>query len=134
MWESGGSQAEVRGRNGEYMIIAVDFDGTLCRSVWPGIGAPNIVLINYIKARQKRGDKFILWTCREGKKLEEAVEWCKAHGLKFDAVNDNLSEKKKQFGNDPRKIFANEYWDDKARGIFDVMKMAYRGQNGGKDK
>lgn len=30
------------------MIIAVDFDGTLCRSVWPGIGEPNIVLINYI--------------------------------------------------------------------------------------
>lgn len=114
------------------MIIAVDFDGTLCRSVWPVIGAPNVALINYIKARQKRGDKFILWTCREGKKLEEAVEWCKAHGLKFDAVNNNLPEKKKRFGNDPRKIFADEYWDDKALGIFDVMKMAYSGQNGGK--
>lgn len=105
------------------MIIAVDFDGTLCRSVWPGIGEPNMSVICYIKERKRRGDKLILWTCREGKRLEEAVEWCKAHGLEFDAVNENLPEMKRKFGNDPRKIFASEYWDDKAVGFANISEM-----------
>lgn len=28
-------------------IYAVDFDGTLCESKWPGIGAPNKKLIQH---------------------------------------------------------------------------------------
>lgn len=45
--------------------------------------------------------------------MEEAVEACKKQGLIFDAVNDNLPEVKKVFGNNSRKIVASEYWDDK---------------------
>ena len=97
------------------MIIAVDFDGTLCESIWPGIGAPNTELIKTLKERKAKGDKIILWTCREGDKLKEAIDWCKDKGLEFDAVNDNLQERKEHWGNNPRKIFADEYWDDKAR-------------------
>lgn len=29
-------------------IYAVDFDGTLCESQWPGIGAPNMKLIKHL--------------------------------------------------------------------------------------
>ena len=96
-----------------YTVFAVDFDGTLCESVWPGIGAPNIALINRLIKRRDRGDKIILWTCREGERLQEAVEWCKGHGLEFDAVNDNLQELKDEFENNPRKIAADVYIDDK---------------------
>lgn len=39
-------------------IIAVDFDGTLCENNWPGIGAPNEELIEYLRNRKKDGDKF----------------------------------------------------------------------------
>lgn len=46
--------------------------------------------------------------------LQDAVDWCYNHGLKFDAVNDNLEENKEHFGNNTRKVFADEYWDDKA--------------------
>lgn len=96
-------------------IIAVDFDGTLCENAWPEIGAPNVAMINYLKRKQAGGDKLILWTSRSDKQVEEAVEWCKEHGLVFDAVNDNLPFMIEAFGNNCRKIFANEYIDDRNR-------------------
>lgn len=97
-----------------YTIYAVDFDGTLCESVYPGIGKPNIVLINHLIKRRKQGNKVILWTCRCEQRLEEAVSWCKEHGLEFDAVNENLPEMIEWYGNDCRKVFADVYIDDKA--------------------
>ena len=98
----------------DFIVYAVDFDGTLCESVWPGIGAPNMELINHLINRRLQGNKIILWTCREGERLQEAVDWCKRYGLRFDAVNDNLQELKDEFGNNPRKIAADVYIDDKA--------------------
>ena len=98
----------------DYKIIAVDFDGCLCESKWPEIGEPNVELIARLIARRNGGDKLILWTCREGQRADEAVAWCKALGLEFDAVNANLPEMNAQYGNDSRKIGADEYWDDKA--------------------
>lgn len=35
-------------------IWAVDFDGTLCESVWPGIGSPNTKLIIPLSNAEKR--------------------------------------------------------------------------------
>lgn len=96
----------------KYHIIAVDFDGTLCENKYPNIGAMNTYLIDLLKKRQKVGDKIILWTCRVGKKLQEAIDKCKEHGLIFDAVNENIPEIIKSFGSDTRKIFADEYIDD----------------------
>lgn len=93
-------------------IIAIDFDGTLCENEWPEIGDPNIELITYLKEEQKVGSKLILWTCRVGEMLKNAVEWCSKQGLIFDAINENLPEIVKSFGTDTRKIFANLYIDD----------------------
>ena len=50
-------------------------------------------------------------------KTKDAVEWCKEHELVFDAVNDNLPEIVEAFGGNCRKIFANEYIDDRNRSI-----------------
>ena len=97
-----------------YKIIAVDFDGCLCTNVWPEIGEPNTKLIYRLKFRRAHGDKLILWTCREGALLDVALEWCRAHGLEFDAANENLPEMVERYGGDCRKISADEYWDDKA--------------------
>ena len=99
-------------------IIAVDFDGTLCTNCYPGVGFPNQVVIDYIKAEKKHGAKIILWTCRTGDILDTAVSWCKDQGLMFDAVNENLPEIVDAFGSDTRKIFANEYIDDLATNKF----------------
>ena len=90
-------------------VIAVDFDGTLCKQAWPEIGEENKILIEHLKEQQAAGARLILWTNREGDLLEEAVEWCKAHGLTFDTVNANLPELIDLYKNDCRKINADIY-------------------------
>ena len=109
------------------MIIAIDFDDTLFQYVPPAdgspdysgrpgsIGAPNHAILFRAKQRRANGDQLILWTCREGKALDEAVEICRLHGLEFDAVNQNLPNMcpEGQWP-DSRKIKADEYWDDRA--------------------
>ena len=94
-------------------IIAIDFDGTLCENKWPNIGEPNTELINYLKEESKKGSRLILWTCRVGSKLKEAVEWSEKQGVYFDAINENLPESVELFGSNTRKIFAHEYIDDR---------------------
>lgn len=91
--------------------LAVDFDGTLSFGEFPFCGKPNTKLIEWLKECKKNGCKLILWTMREGKLLDDAVEWCRGYGLEFDAVNDNLEELKVRYNNNPRKIFADHYID-----------------------
>lgn len=96
------------------MIIAIDFDGTLCRNAWPLIGKPRRRVIRKALRRQRRGDTLILWTCREGPRLFEAIEWLAKYGLRCDYVNENAPWLNEKYGNDSRKIGADEYWDDRA--------------------
>lgn len=96
------------------MTIAVDFDGTLCESAYPRIGAPKYDAIEYIKQRKRHGDKIILWTCRTGIYLRAAIQWCRRYGIVFDSVNENLGEHIKVYKHDCRKVFADLYIDDKA--------------------
>ena len=98
----------------ECKLIAVDFDGTLCTDAYPLIGEANLHLINLLKNVQKKGCKLILWTCRSGLPLEDAIAWCGMHGLYFDAVNQNVPEIIERYGHDSRKITADLYVDDRA--------------------
>lgn len=95
-------------------IIAVDFDGCLAVNKWPEVGEPIWKSINRLKEEQANGTKVILWTNRVGEPLEKAVSFCKEHDIHLDAVNENLPEIVEAFGGDCRKVFANEYWDDRA--------------------
>ena len=102
-------------------IIAVDFDGTLIEEgKWPGIGATNEKVLNYCKAEQVKGTRIILWTNRVGEPLETAVKWCEEHGLRLDAVNDNVPESVEFFGTNTRKIYADEFIDDRMVKGFDL--------------
>ena len=96
------------------MIFAVDFDGTLNFGQYPNAGPANEGLIDFLIARKDKGDKLILWTCREGEALRLAVDFCKNHGLVFDAVNDNLPEVVEKYGVNSRKISCDFYIDDKS--------------------
>ena len=96
-----------------HKIIAVDFDGTLCENCYPDIGSARTEVIEYVKNEKQNGAKIILWTCRADELLEEAVEWCRYHGLEFDAINENLPEIIEAFGGDTRKVYADEYIDDR---------------------
>lgn len=91
------------------MIIAVDFDGTIMKG-----GAPNIPLINRLKAEQRCGNIVILWTCRCGENLMEALKFMNSYGIRPNYVNANAPEMIMKYGTDSRKIFADVYIDDKA--------------------
>jgi hypothetical protein len=102
------------------LVIAVDFDGTLCQMAFPKIGertTPQKTLMSLLIKMRSAGHKLILWTNRgdneEYPVLTEAIEWCREKGLQFDAVNQNLPDQKKLSGPSP-KIMADFYIDDKA--------------------
>ena len=97
----------------DYKIIAVDFDGTLCVNRFPEIGEPNFILVEILRELRKQGHKVILWSCREGSQLDDAVGWCKTLGLEFDAINQNIPETIEVFGSDCRKVYADTYLDDR---------------------
>ena len=56
------------------MIIAVDFDGTIVEHRYPEIGREKPFAFDTLKMLQKEGHRLILWTVREDKLLEEAVD------------------------------------------------------------
>lgn len=95
-------------------IYAVDFDKTLnLAENYPDLGEPNRPLFDLLIRQRAAGDKVVLWTCREGDLLRQAVEYCRNYGLEFDAVNENTKENRERRGNDCRKVFADYYIDDR---------------------
>ena len=91
------------------MIIAVDFDGTLQIN-----NKANIGLIHRLVQAQRRGDTVILWTCREGNRLAEALLFLQKHHFRPNYVNCNCPDAIARLKCDPRKIFADVYIDDKS--------------------
>lgn len=106
-------------------IYAIDFDNTLAMTDYPTIIAPIQHIIDYCIDLRKEGHTLILWSCREGKELYDAVRWCAEHELEFHYVNRNTDEIIKAFGKDPRKIFANYYIDD--RNLIPHLEVSGRG-------
>ena len=106
--------AESIRRRSKPMVYAIDFDGTLFTNKYPEVGEPIWSTINWVKRQKENGHKFILWTCRCGKYLTEAINACKKVGIVFDAVNNNVEEKLSVYKDDSRKVGADYYIDDKA--------------------
>lgn len=102
-------------------IYAIDFDGTLCENRYPDIGDPITDIIDYVKNLVEEGNKIILWTCRTGKMLDEAIEWCKEKEIIFDKINENLESVIEEYGDDTRKISAYRYIDDKAVSVESIL-------------
>ena len=67
--------------------IAVDFDGTIVTHEYPKIGTELPFATETLKMLIRDHHKLILWSVREGKLLDEAVEWCRERGVEFWAVN-----------------------------------------------
>lgn len=103
-------------------VYAIDFDNTLAYTRFPEIVAPNKKIVALARALKAQGHKIILWTSRAGGDLTEAVEWCRAQGIVFDAVNEPLPEQIKRWGNDTRKVYADFYIDDKAMSVSEAER------------
>lgn len=100
--------------HGRRTIVAVDFDGTLCESDWPNIGMAKRDMIDALLDLQKRGAVIILWTCREGGPLDQAVKWLARQGLEPDYINENTEHLIKKWGENTRKVGADYYIDDRS--------------------
>lgn len=99
------------------MTIAVDFDGTIVDHKYPAIGEEIPFAVDTLKALQNDRHKLILWSVREGKLLEDAVEWCKERGITFYAVNKDFPEETTD--NNPhfsRKLKVDLFIDDRNLG------------------
>jgi hypothetical protein len=97
--------------------IAVDFDGTIVEHEYPEIGKEKLFAFQTLKELDKMGVRLILWTFRNGKELDDAVDFCRKNGLEFYAVNKNYPEE--VFDDSiSRKIDADIYIDDKNLGGF----------------
>lgn len=99
------------------MKIAVDFDGTIVENRYPEIGPEKLFAFATLKELQKLRHQLLLWTCRTGKELEEAVEYCRKNGIEFYAVNQDYPEEVFR-GEGSRKIDVDLYIDDKNFGGF----------------
>lgn len=95
-----------------HLIIAVDFDGTIVEDAYPEIGKAKIFAFETLKELQDDGHRLILWTYRNGSRLDEAVEFCKKNGIEFYAVNKNYPEEVFE-GRISRKINADIFIDDR---------------------
>ena len=114
------------------MRIAVDFDGTIVEHCYPRIGKEIPFAIETLKLLQREGHWLILWSVREGKLLEEAVEWCRARGLEFYAVNKDYPEEERDHQGFSRKLKADLFIDDRNVGgipdwgiIYEMIKEIY---------
>lgn len=101
----------------KYLIIAIDFDGTIVEDAYPNIGKPMIFAFETMKKLQSEGHRLILWTYRTDKKLQEAVDFCKQQGLEFYAINKSYPEEEFD-GKISRKINATFFVDDRNIGGF----------------
>ena len=98
------------------MTIAVDFDGTIVEHEYPHIGAEIPFAIDTLKRLQQEKHKLILWSVREGKLLDEAIEFCHQRGLDFYAVNKDFPEETNENKLFSRKLKADMFIDDRNLG------------------
>lgn len=96
-------------------VVAVDFDGTIVKNVFPGIGEKNKHVIDYMKEVKESGAEIILWTTRQNEKLDEALSFLDRHNIPYDYVNENVPWLNFDTSD---KIFADIYLDDRAKNPF----------------
>ncbi|MCE8193180.1 hypothetical protein JFY65_03210 [Porphyromonas gingivalis] len=109
------------------MIIAVDFDGTLFRDAFPAVGEVMPGAVDAMRALHRAGHYLIIWTCRYGDRLLDAVSALVAHGIPFDRINDHNPENIRQYGGEAgKKVYAHIYIDDKNLGGFPGWEVALK--------
>ena len=94
------------------MVLAVDFDGTIVENRYPAIGREIPFAIETLILIQKElKHTLILWTVREGRELQDAIDFCRERGLTFYAANRNHPEPIPP--GEARKLNADMFIDDR---------------------
>ena len=110
------------------MIIAVDFDGTIVEHRYPEIGKELPFATETLKMLIKDRHRLILWSVREGKLLDDAVNWCRERGVEFYAVNRDYPEERGTENNNnfSRKLKVDMFIDDRNIGGLPDWGTIYR--------
>ncbi|MDO5525988.1 MAG: hypothetical protein Q4F85_07905 [Prevotella sp.] len=109
------------------MTIAVDFDGTIVTHKYPEIGEEIPFAIDTLKMLINDRHKLILWSVREGKLLDEAVEYCRERGVEFYAVNRDYPEETLENNSHfSRKLKVDMFIDDRNVGGLPDWGTIYR--------
>ncbi len=109
------------------MTIAIDFDGTIVEDRYPEIGPERPFATDTLRMLIEERHQLILWTVREGRQLDEALQWCRERGVDFWAVNRDYPEEDVS-RNDyySRKIKADLFIDDRGIGGLPDWGQIYR--------
>lgn len=108
------------------MIIAVDFDGTLCSGPYPAIGDPVPDAVKIMQMLHDDGHTLIIWTCRCGGLLIDAINWMLQNKIPFDRVNDHDPLNLEKYKSHARKVYAHVYIDDKNVGGLPPWSKIYQ--------
>ena len=100
------------------MTIAVDFDGTIVEHRYPEIGPEIPFATETLRMLIKEHHRLILWSVREGKLLQDAIDWCRERGVEFWAVNRDYPEENGTINNNhfSRKLKVDLFIDDRQVG------------------
>lgn len=100
------------------MIFAVDFDGTISKEDnYPGTGDLIPFSKETINKLYDKGHEIIIWTSRDNDTIENVVNFLQEHGIKYHGINESSKTLLDKYGNNPRKIGADCYIDDKTIGM-----------------
>ena len=100
------------------LIIAVDFDSTLCpyKDYEKDDDAEDIRQL--VKNLKGAGCTICIWTARGEERHQDAKDWLKANNIEWDCFNDSIEVGPNGYTSG-RKIYANVYLDDRA-GLWQV--------------
>lgn len=109
------------------MTIAIDFDGTIVEHRYPEIGPEKPFAIETLKLLIQDRHQLILWTVREGRLLDEAIEWCRERGVEFWAINRDFPEEDIELNEHfTRKLKVDLFIDDRNLGGLPDWGTIYR--------
>jgi len=94
-------------------IIAVDFDGTVCRHEFPEVGADVPGAVTTLLFLASMGHSLILYTIRSGRFLDDAKKWFEINKIPLAGVQYAPGQSEWTSSN---KCYAQIYIDDAALG------------------
>lgn len=94
------------------MIVCIDFDGTITTHDFPRIGK-DIGAFSVMKKIQEAGHKIVLFTMRDEKYLDDAVDYIRERGIVLHGVNRTPDQG--DWTSSP-KAYGHLYIDDRGLG------------------
>lgn len=105
------------------LVVAVDFDGTIVNDKFPEIGNIKTKTVELMKKLKEKGHLVIVWTCRSGHNLDDAVDFLNKNNILYDYINENPQDPYAIAGWQGRKVFCDIYLDDRAVNIKDIDEV-----------